>query len=143
MKKVLIFAVLGILTPLLGACATMPGMDSTEVMFRFETYNTQLQAADYPVSVTYLIPDYAPWAPEPATPTPYNFVITSKEHSQVKFGVQAAVHVAGPPGTMVVCTWTAKTPGGIRSSERSTGGEGSATVPQGDSEAIAYCEYKA
>lgn len=129
---------------LLVGCAVVPASAgaATVVTFKLETFDTTLRPATFPVDYTYHVPDLFP-ASAAGRPTPYTFSVSSKEHAKVATSVEVTAHVVAPPGTLVVCTWTATTPSGVRSSERSRGGEGSASVPNGGTEAIAFCRYEA
>lgn len=128
---------------LAGCVVPAPTTAITTVTFIFETFDTALHRATFPVDASYSMRDVYPLSPGPAQPTPYSYTISSKEHPTAKFGIEVTAHVVAPAGTLVTCRWSAKTPAGERSSERSRGGEGSAAVPAGGTEAIAYCKYEA
>lgn len=135
-----------VFTGLLAGCAVLPAPsgDITVVTFTFETFDTRQQRVSYPVDSTYSMPDVFPMTSGPPHLTPFTFQVSSKEHPSAAREIDVTVHVVAPPGIVVVCTWSAQTPSGVRSSERSRGGEGSAAVPDNDgTEAIAYCKYQA
>lgn len=139
-----VIVMLAVIVQLLGACAILaPIGNDTIVTFTFETYDTRQRPVNFPVDASYTMPDVYPMTSGPGRATPFSFPVSSREHPSAARSIEVTAHVVGPPNTLVVCTWVAKTPAGTRYSDRSRGGEGSAAVPPGGIEAIAHCKYEA
>jgi hypothetical protein len=139
-----IAVILLVVAQLLGACGIpAPRGPVTAVTFTFETYDTRQRQVNFPVDASFTMPDVYAMSSGPGRATPWSYSVSSREHPSAARDIEVSAHVVGPPGTLVVCTWVAQTPAGTRSSEHSRGGEGSAAVPDGGTEAIARCKYEA
>ena len=126
---------------LAGGCMA-PVRDSTVVTFAFETWDNQFRlVGGYPVEARFDIPGFAPF--DAAGKTTLNYQVSSAKYPKSAEQVNAQATVQAPPGTLLTCSWTAATPAGTRSSERSRGGEGSAAVPMDGTSATVSCQYQA
>lgn len=128
MRKVLVFAVLGVLAQLMGACnADLRGNPiDTNITFTIEAFHqTTLDPVVPMIDVMVSIPGYQPWLIARNVPAPYRFTIYSAEYPQAaNEAVINAKLVEFNSDVVLRCTWSAQTPSGVRLSRDSTGGEG-------------------
>lgn len=127
---------------LAGGCVAAPVREGTIVTFTFETWDTKLRfLGGYPVEVTVNVPGFAPLSA--AGKTSFNYSVSSAKYAKAAEQISVEATVQAPPATLLTCTWVAATPAGTRSSERSRGGEGSASVPADGTSATVTCQYQA
>lgn len=127
---------------LAGGCVAAPVREGTIVTFSFETWDTKLRfVGGYPVEARFNVPGFAPF--DAAGKTVFKYQVSSAEYPKSAEQIDVEATVQAPPGTLLTCSWTAATPAGTRSSERSRGGEGSTSVPADGTSATVTCQYQA
>jgi hypothetical protein len=143
MSRRAIMTALVTLPILVGGCVAPPVREYTAVTFHFETWDTKLRLiAGYEVEVTVTVSGFAPLTASGKTGLDYP--VSSAKYPEAAKQIDAEATVQGAPsGTLLTCSWTAVTPAGTRSSERSRGGEGSAAVPPNGTSTTVACQYQA
>lgn len=134
-------ALAALLLLLIGGCQA-PVREVTTVTFTFETWDTKSRLqGGYLVEVTVNVPGFAPL--NVSGKTSFSYSVPSAKYPAAAKQIDVEATVQAPPSTLLTCTWTAVTPTGTRSSERSRGGEGSAAVPADGTSATTTCQYQA
>lgn len=117
-------------------------VDDTTVTFTFETWNTQLRPVEgYEVRLAVTIPGFG--SINVVDKTTFSYAVSSAKYPAAAQQIDVIATVQAPPSTLLTCSWTAVTPAGVRTSERSRGGEGSNSVFAGATSATTTCQYQA
>lgn len=117
-------------------------VDNTTVTFTFETWNTQLRPVEgYEVQLAVTVPGFA--SINVVDKTTFSYAVSSAKYPAAAQQINVTATVQAPPSTLLTCSWTAVTPTGVRTSDRSRGGEGSSSVFAGATSATTTCQYQA